>query len=244
MRRKKGGRSFFPYATNCSVGDDAGEKIVAAMADLPSTGGVVDARGIEGAQTITATITVNKPVQILLGYAQYTTSVTRAFDFTRSGRESSLIGVNRGAASGSTVGTRITAADSSVSSLIRIEGTDASTVCNHILLRDLTIEGSDNSHSQLGILLNFAQLVDLERVQFFELGQAVDIDDVSVIHFDRCNFGRCGTGDTAATANIRAENRSDVGNPSENVWFDRCLWEGDTTGGNNLFWPWNDTALG
>ena len=58
------------------AGADAGAKIVAAIADLPSTGGTVDARGLEGAQSISGDICsgVTKPVTLLLGAATYTVS--------------------------------------------------------------------------------------------------------------------------------------------------------------------------
>lgn len=45
---------------------DFGSCINSALATLPSTGGVVDARGLQGTQTVSTTITVSKPVHILL----------------------------------------------------------------------------------------------------------------------------------------------------------------------------------
>jgi hypothetical protein len=50
-------------------GADAGAKIAAAIAALPSTGGTVDARGLEGPQTISQNVFagVTKPVRLLLG---------------------------------------------------------------------------------------------------------------------------------------------------------------------------------
>jgi hypothetical protein len=53
-------------------GADAGTKIAAAIADLPSTGGTVDARGLEGAQAAAATIVLNKPLHLILGNATLT----------------------------------------------------------------------------------------------------------------------------------------------------------------------------
>jgi parallel beta-helix repeat protein len=53
-------------------GADAGAKIAAAIADLPSTGGTVDARGLEGAQNVSTPLVINKPVRLLLGSATYT----------------------------------------------------------------------------------------------------------------------------------------------------------------------------
>jgi len=53
-------------------GADAGAKITAAIAALPATGGTVDARGLEGAQSIPTPLVINKPVRLLLGSATYT----------------------------------------------------------------------------------------------------------------------------------------------------------------------------
>lgn len=47
----------------------------AALALLPSTGGVVDAQACQGAQTLSATVVVNKPAKILLGAATWTATV-------------------------------------------------------------------------------------------------------------------------------------------------------------------------
>ncbi|HZM78500.1 MAG TPA: right-handed parallel beta-helix repeat-containing protein [Candidatus Limnocylindrales bacterium] len=52
-------------------GVDAGEKIANALADLPSTGGIVDARGLGGDQTIGAALTLGN-VTLLLGVGTYT----------------------------------------------------------------------------------------------------------------------------------------------------------------------------
>ncbi|HXE91298.1 MAG TPA: right-handed parallel beta-helix repeat-containing protein [Terriglobales bacterium] len=57
-------------------GADAGAKIAACIAALPSSGGVADARGLEGSQTISSTITINKPVKLLLGAATYELAVS------------------------------------------------------------------------------------------------------------------------------------------------------------------------
>ncbi|MBI4245123.1 MAG: right-handed parallel beta-helix repeat-containing protein [Planctomycetes bacterium] len=56
-------------------GADAGEKIQAALADLPTTGGVVDARGLEGNQVISIQLNLNKAnTKLLLGEATYSLS--------------------------------------------------------------------------------------------------------------------------------------------------------------------------
>ncbi len=57
-------------------GANAGAKIAACIANLPTTGGTADARGLEGAQAITADFFsgVTKTGTLLLGAAQYTTT--------------------------------------------------------------------------------------------------------------------------------------------------------------------------
>jgi len=59
------------------TGADGCAKIAAAIADLPSSGGTVDARGLEGAQTCTSNPLsgVSKAVLLLLGAATYTIDV-------------------------------------------------------------------------------------------------------------------------------------------------------------------------
>lgn len=54
-------------------GNNAGEKIAAAIDDLPSTGGVIDARGLTGTQTIASDIfsSRSKPFVLMLGHATY-----------------------------------------------------------------------------------------------------------------------------------------------------------------------------
>lgn len=61
------------------TGANMGAKIVAAIARVPATGGVVDARAFEGAQTISVDIWsgVAKPVLLLFGAATITVSATQ-----------------------------------------------------------------------------------------------------------------------------------------------------------------------
>lgn len=56
------------------TGADAAAKINAAIADLPSTGGIVDARGLTGAQTCSTNpfSGVTKSVQLWLGFSTFT----------------------------------------------------------------------------------------------------------------------------------------------------------------------------
>lgn len=61
-------------------GADGGARILACIADLPSTGGIADARSIQGVQAISSNpfSGVSKNVTLLLGAANYTTSATLA----------------------------------------------------------------------------------------------------------------------------------------------------------------------
>ena len=95
------------------AGADAGAKIAACIADLPATGGTADARGLEGAQTISAQVLVSgkNNVQILLGAATFTYTGTAgaasnsAFKFSGvtggaligQGREATKINADSGA---------------------------------------------------------------------------------------------------------------------------------------------------
>lgn len=60
-------------------GSDAGAKIRACIADLPSSGGIADTRSLEGAQVSTATIDCSKPIKILLGGITLSSSGGTAF---------------------------------------------------------------------------------------------------------------------------------------------------------------------
>jgi parallel beta-helix repeat protein len=78
----------FPGAT-------ADAKIANCIADLPAAGGVCDARGIQGTQTLAGQITISKPVKLLLGAVTLSYgSVTAPFLIISSGV--SIIGLGRG----------------------------------------------------------------------------------------------------------------------------------------------------
>ena len=157
------------------VGADAGAKLVACIAAIPASGGICDARGLEGAQVISTTVTVNKPVVILLGYTTITCSASPCFDFPRLGRLSSLIGVGKGSSTDG--GSRIVAADGTITPMIRIIGDAELTRTSQIYIENLTVEGVFTV-TQIGLFANFATGVFLRGVQFTELGQAEDIDNV------------------------------------------------------------------
>ena len=68
-------------------GGDAGAKIAACIAALPATGGLVDARGFQGAQTISSTVTVSAPAKIIFGAATFTSTAKPAFNIASNGVE-------------------------------------------------------------------------------------------------------------------------------------------------------------
>jgi hypothetical protein len=59
-------------------GADMSAKISAAYSDLPSTGGTIDARGLEGAQTWSTGLTISKPIKLLLGTCNITSTIASA----------------------------------------------------------------------------------------------------------------------------------------------------------------------
>jgi hypothetical protein len=79
-------------------GADAGAKIAAAIADLPATGGTVDARGLEGAQAISTDIFagVTKPGTLLLGSANFSVTATQNVPshWTIRGQHAPVLGID------------------------------------------------------------------------------------------------------------------------------------------------------
>lgn len=94
-------RNFNAYSLN-SVrmadqfsGANAAAKIQAAHDDLSSAGGVIDARALTGSQSGTSTITISKPVTILVGPTTLTSSASPVINFASGAGGSSLIGIER-----------------------------------------------------------------------------------------------------------------------------------------------------
>jgi hypothetical protein len=63
-------------------GTTAGEKIQACIDALPSSGGIADARLIQGEQTAPSTITINKPVMLMLGEISLAVTASPAINIT------------------------------------------------------------------------------------------------------------------------------------------------------------------
>ena len=226
------------------AGADLGFKVAACLTALTSTGGIIDATGLEGAQAISSTITVNKPVVILLGYTTITCSASPCFDFVTAGKGSRLIGVGKGSTTAG--GSRIVASDGTVTPLVRILGTAELTRISQIYLENFTIEGVFTV-TQIGLSVHFASGVFLRGVQFLELGQAEDFDNVFFATHEQVNYFHSGSGGTAATATVRVERRNGTLNTERIYWGLGCIWEGDITGGNNkqgtAVWVGANTSL-
>jgi hypothetical protein len=77
------GPTFYPENY---PGADLGAKIQNAICELPLSGGTIDARRFTGNQAISATVTVDRPVLLLLGHAQITISATPGILTTGSAR--------------------------------------------------------------------------------------------------------------------------------------------------------------
>ena len=77
------------------VGADAGAKIAAALATLPAAGGVVDARGFQGAQTFSTPFTIGPYQTLLLGAATFTCTYAGICITMQGGAR--LIGISRDA---------------------------------------------------------------------------------------------------------------------------------------------------
>ncbi len=77
------------HYANAYSGADAGAKIAACLADMPGTGGVCDARGLMGTQTISSTVTVgnsSKPETLMLSLGvTYTCAVAPCFILDSNG---------------------------------------------------------------------------------------------------------------------------------------------------------------
>ncbi|MBI1940126.1 MAG: hypothetical protein HYS33_01310, partial [Acidobacteria bacterium] len=149
-------------------GADAGEKIANCIADLPATGGTCDARGLEGAQTISSTLTIDKPINLLLGAASYTLSSGVRIDLTSN--EVAIIGLGRSA----------TAINSpSAAEAIRLGALAGSSV-SRCALKDLTVTktGTVREAGSIGIVQYGGQSNRYEYIQVisFEKGILLDGD--------------------------------------------------------------------
>lgn len=173
--------------------------IASAIAALPAAGGMVVIP--EGTYTLSSTLLV--PSCVILQGA--------------------------GFGSSSSGGTRLVAANGSVSPIVSIQGASAGVRSTDIFIRDLSIVGVYTA-SQIGLNIDHATYIVLENVQFINCGQAEWINDCYRCLHKNVSYYLCGSGGTAATATVRIDNQSNPSVPTEQTFFHECAWQGDAGG--------------
>lgn len=138
------------------AGSTAGAKIIACIADLPSTGGIADACGIEGAQTISATVTISKPVTLRICGATYTSTANPAFAITSNGASIEGAGVK----------VSIIQASGNVGGITIASGLQS------VVIDGVEVLGSGGASTAIGILNTNAHdnLISRSRVALFGVG--------------------------------------------------------------------------
>jgi len=152
-------------------GADAGARIAAALDDLPPEGGVVDARGFTGEQSITTALRIGAPggkaTSLLLGPAVFRTTRTLTV-YTNS----SIVGVPIGSMGGAVTGTNslIEAADGArLSAVIQLGDGTSEGHGSQSVLQDLVVDGNKDADgtadgASAAILVNLSQRIELFRV--------------------------------------------------------------------------------
>ncbi|KKK60246.1 hypothetical protein LCGC14_3026280, partial [marine sediment metagenome] len=154
---------------NAQAGADAGFKIAACLAALPSTGGTCDARGLEGAQAISATVTVPTKVKLLLGAATFTGSVLPVFE-VNSG--SSIVGLGMGFTN-TDASTRIVTNLTSGSVIVSENIAGATDM---VTIRDLQIDNTSSSNAgAIGLDLIAAGMWRVERIRLNRIETAIRV---------------------------------------------------------------------
>lgn len=176
--------SIYPIINAAEMtGATAGAKIVNALAALPSTGGVIDARGIVGAQSITSTISVSKPARILLGATTFTCTSDPVFRIISD--SASIVGIGPQSYLNKTSGT----GDA-------IELGDGATSTRDALIKDIKIAATDAM--AWGIDLQLAYNAKIENVVLScssTASGAIRVDNSIDVEITHVNIGAIkGTG--------------------------------------------------
>ncbi len=112
-------------------GADAGAKIAACFASLPTTGGgTCDARGMEGEQSASATIAVPEKTTLLLGSITLTLSGTPGMTYSTGSR---------------IIGTKTTLLQSDLSNGSIVASSDPATRLYRVFMEDLTIKSNGSN---------------------------------------------------------------------------------------------------
>ena len=142
---------------------------------------------------------------------------------------SNVILQGMGIGSTSSGGSRIVASSGAVTPIVEVAGASSGSLVHGVQILGLTIQGVYTS-TQKGLYFNNFVNCLLNNVQFVDCGIAEDVDyGFRIVHYG-CNYALSGSGDTATTATVRIENRSNTSGPkTEQIIFTNCLWEGDQT---------------
>lgn len=131
-------------------------------------------------------------------------------------------------------GTRLIASSGSVTPLVEVQGSSSSSRSTNIFIRDVTIGGVYTT-SQVCMQIDHASYVSQEHVQYTNCGQAEWDDDVYRSLHNDVSYFQSGSGGTNTTATVRVENTSNPSVPSEEIFFDTCIWEGGTQQGTAVY---------
>lgn len=149
--------------------------IASAYSDLPSTGGVIDARGMEGTFTFTSSVTLGsatKPVTLLLGAVAITFTGTNGFVF--NGRSCQLIGVGP-------LATNLLAGSGFTGSLVLAEPASGANSIDGFHISGVRFDGSAAPSATLLSLLSVRDPSSVRNIQFRDfLGKAMDVGVSSV----------------------------------------------------------------
>lgn len=184
------------------TGTDAAAKISNAVADLPSSGGVVDARCLTGAQTGSTTVTFDRPVSLLLGNISYTSSASPAFATLASN-----------AANGSTIWgigqnvTKITGAGGAANVFNMVD-------MNRWLIGRLTIDGAGTSGTVFHLASRVSGSSTAGASTFFDVNfqngsTGFWVDTADTLTFLHCQFDR-GSATQSGSVGLRIDNSQSV----------------------------------
>ncbi len=164
-------------------GADAGAKMNNCITALPGSGGTCDARGLEGAQTISSTVTIgaaNQPVKLLLGVGTYTYAGTSAaFIIPTNCHGCSIEGMAPGA---NNVGSVIAATNVAGGGILINSGGDSTHLATHVRIANLEIDGpSFNSSTGVGIRASWSYFMNLQNLRIGAFQFGFDIDNSLVV---------------------------------------------------------------
>ncbi len=225
------------------AGGSADAKITACIADLPTTGGICDARGLEGNQTISASVTLGsstKTVVLLLGNGIYASSVAGAAFIVPAGTTGDeILGVGSGSG---TVGTVIQV-NNSAGLGIDIQGTNASP-SQHFVARDLMLNGPGSATTAIGLQGSYAHYLHLSNVRISSFNKGTNISNsLDILLNVRQSFNN--TSIISGASNPTTILGGEAGSPVTTGWeissvsglfIYGTLFEADATNASTLLW--------